>query len=293
VTAPATIERGGYRGGGPNAEGGHVVLYHDDCIDGFGAAWAAWRRLGDGARYLPVVHGDPPPDVTGRHAHILDFSYTRDILLDMAKQAASLEVVDHHKTAQENLKGLDFCIFDMTKSGAVLAWEHFHPGEAVPPLLLNVQDKDLWQWKLEGSREITCALRGHPFTFERWSRWAGDWERWRKVLLEEGAAILRYQDEVVGQAVATAEEITVLGHRVLCANSPVLQSEIAGKLAEGRPFGVAWYEAAGKRYYSLRSRDGGIDVSEVARRLGGGGHAKASGFSLPSDSWESRLNPQD
>jgi len=283
------VERGKIPEG--QAAGGHLVLYHDDCIDGFGAAWAAWRRWGDQARYLPVVHGDPPPDVTGRHVHILDFSYARDTLLKMADQAETLEVVDHHKTARENLEGLEFCHFDMTKSGAVLAWERFHPGEAVPPLLLHVQDKDLWQWRLPGSREITCALRGHPFAFERWSRWADDWSRWQRVLLDEGAAILRYQDEVVRLAVAGADELTVLGHRVLCANSPILQSEIAGKLAEGRPFGVAWYEAGGKRYYSLRSRDGGIDVSEIARSLGGGGHAKASGFSLPADSWEERLNP--
>jgi len=269
---------------------GHLVLYHDDCIDGFGAAWAAWRRLGDKAGYAPVTHGDPPPDVAGHHVHILDFSYARDILLDMAAKAASIEVVDHHKTAQENLKGLAFCTFDMTKSGAVLAWERFHPGEPVPPLLLHVQDKDLWEWRLAGSREITSALRGYPFTFARWSTWAGDWDKWREVLLTEGGAILRYQDEVVGQAAATASEITLAGHRVLCANSPILQSEIAGKLAEGRPFGVAWYEAGGKRYYSLRSREGGIDVSEVARRFGGGGHAKASGFSLPAESWEARLN---
>lgn len=269
----------------------HIVLYHDDCIDGFGAAWAAWRELGDEAGYAPVVHGDPPPDVTDRHVHILDFSYPRPILLEMAEKAASIEVVDHHKTARENLEGLDFCTFDMSKCGAVLAWERFHPGTEVPPLLLHVQDKDLWEWRLPESREITCALRAFPFEFPRWSAWADDWARWRPELVREGEAILRYQDQVVRQAVATAGEITLAGHRVRCANSPVLQSEIAGQLAEGRPFGVAWYESAGKRYYSLRSRDGGIDVSEIARRFGGGGHAKASGFSLPADDWEARLNP--
>jgi len=262
------------------ADSGHTVLYHDDCIDGFGAAWAAWRRLGDGATYTPVTHGDPPPDITGRHVHILDFSYARPILLDLKSRAASIEVVDHHKTAQENLKGLDFCTFDMDKCGAVLAWERFHPGVPVPELLLHVQDKDLWVWRLPDSREITCALRGHPFEFERWSAWADDWKGWRERLVQEGGAILRYQEEVIKQAVHTATEIEVAGHRVLSANAPVLQSEIAGTLAEGRAFGVAWYQVGGRRYYSLRSRDGGIDVSEVAGRFGGGGHAKASGFSI-------------
>lgn len=256
-----------------------LVLYHADCIDGFGAAWSAWRRFGEDAEYQAVVHGDPPPDVHGRQVFILDFSYPRTVLLDMAGKAAGLEVVDHHKTAAENLKGIDFCIFDMDKCGAVLAWERFHPDEAVPELLRYVQDKDLWQWRLPNSREITCALRGHPFEFERWSLWADGWDTWREELTREGAAILSYQEQVVKTVVASAEEITVAGHRVLCANTPILQSEVAGALAEGRPFGVAWYEADGRRYYSLRSRDGGIDVSEVARKFGGGGHARASGFS--------------
>jgi len=262
------------------SERDHLVLYHDDCIDGFGAAWAAWRRLGEKAGYAPVMHGNPPPAVAGRHVHILDFSYPRDTLLKMAHEAASLEVVDHHKTAQENLKGLDFCIFDMDKCGAVLSWERFHPETPVPELLLHVQDKDLWQWRLPESREITCALRGHPFEFARWSEWADDWPKWREVLLKEGVAILRYQEEVIRLAVETATEIDMAGHRVRVANSPILQSEIAGALAEGRPFGVAWYQVGERRYYSLRSRDGGIDVSEVARRFGGGGHARASGFSI-------------
>jgi len=257
-----------------------LILYHDDCIDGFGAAWAAWRRFGEKAEYRAVTHGNPPPDVTGKSVFILDFSYTRDVLLRMAGEAAALEVVDHHKTAQENLAGLDFCTFDMDRSGAVLAWNHFHPGTPVPELLAYVQDKDLWRWELARSREITCALRGHPFRFERWSQWADDWARWRETLAAEGDAILRYQQGVVDLLVASAAEIVLDGHKVRCANTPILQSEVAGQLAEGRPFGAAWYEADGKRYYSLRSRDGGIDVSEVAKRFGGGGHAKASGFSV-------------
>ena len=269
----------------------YTILYHADCIDGFGAAWAAWRALGDQAEYVPVMHGNPPPDVSGRRVVIVDFSYRRDTLLEMAEKSLGLQVVDHHKTAQENLAGLDFCLFDMSKSGAVLAWEYFHPEAPVPPMLLHVQDKDLWQWKLDGSAEITCALRGYPFDFGRWSRWADDWAKWGPALDQEGAAILRYQSEVVKGIVADAREVTVAGHAVRMANTPILQSEVAGALAEGRPFGVAWYEVGGRRYYSLRSRDGGIDVAEIAKRFGGGGHAKASGFSVDVDGGEVDLSP--
>ncbi len=262
------------------ADAQHTILYHADCIDGFGAAWAAWCRLGDAAEYVPVVHGNPPPEVTGRHVTIVDFSYPRELLLELADKAASLQVVDHHKTAQESLAGLDFCTFDMDKSGAVLSWQHFHPNTPTPPLLLHVQDKDLWRWEVPGSAEITCALRAYPLEFTRWSLWADDWDTWERALSVEGGAILRYQEEVVKGIVANATEVTLAGHKVMCANTPILQSEVAGALSEGRPFGLAWYQANGRRYYSLRSRDGGIDVADMAGRFGGGGHARASGFSV-------------
>ena len=42
------------------------------------------------------------------------------------------------------------------------------------------------------------------------------------------------------------------------------------------------------RTFSLRSADGGMDVSEVAKRYGGGGHAKAAGFTVP---WGHALAP--
>ena len=32
-----------------------LIIYHDNCADGFGAAWAAYKKFGaDGAEYLPM-----------------------------------------------------------------------------------------------------------------------------------------------------------------------------------------------------------------------------------------------
>ena len=59
-------------------------------------------------------------------------------------------------------------------------------------------------------------------------------------------------------------------------------SDVVGQLAEGEPFAIGWfYKAANDTFvYSLRSREGGVDVSKVAEEFGGGGHARAAGFSL-------------
>ena len=45
------------------------------------------------------------------------------------------------------------------------------------------------------------------------------------------------------------------------------------------PFVVIWsVRKDGRLSYSLRASDGGPDLSKIASRYGGGGHAKAAGF---------------
>ena len=64
-----------------------LILFHASCTDGYTAAWVA-NRYFDGACELQDVRYDSdPPDVTGRTVYILDFSYKRGVLQEMAEQA--------------------------------------------------------------------------------------------------------------------------------------------------------------------------------------------------------------
>lgn len=254
-----------------------LVLYHASCADGFCAAWVA-RLAMPPAECVPVHYGQEPPDVTGREVYIVDFSYKRPTLELMNGLAESLIVLDHHKTAQAELDGLEYCRFDMGKSGGRLAWEYFYPGEPSPWLVDYTEDRDLWRWKLPRSREVSAALASHPHDYSLWNLW-GHTVAPPTSLVMEGEAILRYQAQQVESACRNAYEIELAGHKVLAVNTTTLTSEVAGKLAEGRPFGAAFFiRADGKKQWSLRSRDGGIDVSEVAKAHGGGGHRNAAGF---------------
>jgi oligoribonuclease NrnB/cAMP/cGMP phosphodiesterase (DHH superfamily) len=254
-----------------------LVLYHANCADGFGAAFAAWKRHGRGADYVAVNHGEAPPNVAGRAVVIADFAYPRAVLLGLRERAASLVVLDHHKSAAADLEGLDFCRFDMTKSGAILAWEYFHPGTPPPPLLAYVQDKDLWQWKLEASGEVSAALASHPFDFELWDRFTIE------DLRRDGVAIRRYQGQLVREICSQATRRRFAGHDVPCVNTPVLQSFVGNALARGEPFVMLWHERPdGTLRVSLRAAENGADCSEIARQRGGGGHAQAAGFPLPN-----------
>ena len=251
-----------------------VVLYHAECLDGFGAAWAIWKRF-PSARFVPVKHGfPPPPDLAGRHVVIVDFSYARATLEAIASEAASLLVLDHHITAQQALTDLPFARFEEKKCGAVMAWEWAH-ATPVPWLLEYVQDKDLWHWDLPASREINAALASYPFDFPLW-------EGFRQETLEaEGRAILRYENELAGKIAAEAVLVSFHGETVPAVHSAVLTSELGERLSRSHPFCIIWHERDGRRYYSLRSRADGVDVAAIATAYGGGGHTHAAGFSVP------------
>jgi len=254
-----------------------LILYHAHCTDGFGAAYAAWKALEAKAEYVSVNHGEPAPDVTDRDVVLVDFAYPRDITLGLAAVARSILVLDHHKSAAADLSDQPYCRFDMSKSGCVLAWEHFHPKAPVPELLEYIQDKDLWTWKLPDSHEVSAALASHPLEFRLWDSF--------KVseLVREGRAIRRYQGQLVREICSQARRGQFDGHEVAIVNSPVLQSYVGNALARGEKFVLAWHERPdGSVRVSLRSTDGGLDVAEIARRYGGGGHERAAGFSLPS-----------
>lgn len=269
-----------------------LVIYHANCIDGFAAAWTMREDLmreGCDAEFLPHQYGQPfdVEQSKGRVVYILDYSFKRPVMEQIRDLSAKLIVIDHHKTAQAEVAGLalregDLLRFDMEKSGASLTWSYCFGGE-IPPLIRYVEDRDLWRFKYPETEAIMDCVASYPYMwvaygdlFKRCSTTAG-----RDELIREGKAIGRYKAQQVATSVSQAREIELDGHKVLAVNMSVanLLSQIAGELSKGRPFGLAYFQAKeGHWVYSLRSQDDGIDVSELAKMHGGGGHKHAAGF---------------
>ena len=251
------------------------VLYHRDCADGFGAAWAAYQRLGyTGVRYHSCAYGEPPPEMEpGSTVYILDFSFPRNIMLELMERH-EVVLIDHHETAEKNIGDLPGCHFDKSHSGAVLAWRRFHEESKIPEILLYVEDRDLWKWELPDSRDISAALESYPKDFGVWDQLhAGE-------LAREGEAILRHNRLQVERIVQHSGWRAVGDWSVPVVNTPLLASEACEALLEkfpGAPFAAAYHDRGDRRKWSLRS-GGEFDVSEVARSLGGGGHPHAAGF---------------
>ena len=285
------------------------VLYHGNCWDGFGAAWAAWRRLENGAQYIAVNYGTPPPEMPDcDRLYILDFSYPKETLLDLAKKHYHVTLLDHHKTAQADLGDLvesrsnqahEFDVeltqpglyvrFNMEESGASLAWQYFRqysqPTRAwVPDIIRYVRDRDLWRWAEHKSKEVSAWLHTFPLDFEVWSHCNSELGSVFPSVVAQGTAVLRAQQQQIEAMCRHAGWITLSGYTVPCVNATTLFSECGEYLCEtypDAPFAAYYFDRAdGKRQWGLRSRNS-FDVSAIAKQYGGGGHAAAAGFQLP------------
>ena len=204
-----------------------LVIYHASCADGFGAAFAAWLKLGDEAKYVACQYGDDAPDgctmshsLEGRDIYILDFSFPRDQMDFFFKHAKRVVWLDHHASVFKdwgiplNVIGNNeyFSIedtshrvlLDNNKSGAYLAWEYFHPGTDVPLLIRHIDDYDRWQFKMEGTKAFQKALWSRPFDFKAWQiifLTPGYEANAYKFAYTEGDAILRAHEQNVQSVV--------------------------------------------------------------------------------------------
>ena len=261
-----------------------AVLYHGFCPDGFGGAYAAWKKFGKKAEYIPVSHQSlPPTGLENRGIYIIDFSYPKDILKELENKTKSLVVMDHHISAEEAVISVKNNIFDLNHSGSVLAWKYFHPDSSVPKLLLYVEDTDLWKFKLPYSKEIMNVITRENFDFNEWDKLAGELENEKtfQSAARKGKILLDGWNSVVKVLANMAEEVEFEGYRVMAVNAPsIFKSEVGHLLAEKHPpFAIIWYYQRGHFNFSLRSA-GTADVSAIAKKYGGGGNKAAAGFKM-------------
>ncbi len=264
-----------------------AVIYHANCPDGFGSAWAAWRELGTRADYFPVPPRTLPeaPLEGYREIYVLDNSFRREITQDWANQGKRVVVIDHHSSSVDDVRSVSENVFDTSHSAAILTWEHFHHGSPVPLLLRYIEDNDLWKFRLPKSRAVSCYLELFPFDFEEYSVLSKKFSSADgfKKIATEGAVMERYKESLVERIASSAYHVSFMGNTVLAVNSPNFISAVGDRLAKKHPpFGIVWSEHGPIRRFSMRSR-GDFDVSKLAAKFPqGGGHPNAAGFSLPS-----------
>lgn len=283
-----------------------VCIWHKGCVDGFTAAWIVWRTFNGHVELFEGVYNEPPPEVHDRKVIMVDFSYSAKIIEQMENEAQAVLILDHHKTAEAALKPwirpmpwplpTSSCVahFDMNRSGAGLTWDYFTGGLPRPRLVNFVEDRDLWQFNLMGTREVGACLYSHPFDLMTWESLMIELESEQGLsnIIAQGSAIDRAHTKNYKALVnETMRYMKIGGKLVPVCNAPFFMASDIGNFLSAVPNNPTGYSATyydredGSRVFSLRSK-GDVDVSAIAKSYGGGGHKNAAGFKAPNPNWE-------
>jgi len=259
----------------------NTVIYHRD-LDGFAAAFAAWKVLGNSAQYISIQYGEPIPDLAGKNVLVVDFSFKRDAMKRLVEETEAIQIVDHHRSVSfEFPDGHPNIFLDQSKSGAVLAWEWFFPNEELPYAFELVQDADLWRNELPETDAFKFAIE---FDLE-----AENFPIFEEIIgegfetaLAKGQAVANWIDKQIANDVRKSYKIRLkqTGDIFWAFNgfTPWL-SKLGNQLAQKEELGkgLMFIFNGEKTIVSMRSV-GAHDVGLVAKEYGGGGHKYAAGF---------------
>lgn len=268
-----------------------LCIYHAGCLDGFTAAWIVVHKFGkENVELFPAKYGEEPPDVTDREVLVVDFSYPKQTLIEMATKAKSVSLYDHHKTAQEDLEclkgkipGLNI-VFDQTRSGCGIVFDELFSDEVIlsrPNIINCIEDGDLWRFAFENTKVIRAYMYSLEF----------DVDTWTEVILEtpfheivsRGKLLLIAHENNVKKVLAQTRRILCIGGYIVPAANVngIFASDVGTELASEDKgfFAATYYDTEHHTIFSLRS-SGEFDVSEIAKIYGGGGHKNAAGFKV-------------
>jgi oligoribonuclease NrnB/cAMP/cGMP phosphodiesterase (DHH superfamily) len=276
-----------------------ICLYHVDCVDGFGAVWAAWKKHGDSWEYVAEPFSKGTHDTSryvGRDVYFLDLNFRPKVMAPILQAANKVTVLDHHIEGVEKLQALNesklTIISDPSKSGATLSWDYFHGGTP-PDAILYIEDQDLNRWKLPMSSVVFNAIASFPYSFESYDDLMScSAER----LVEEGqVAYRKYERDVQVLLDNYVHWVKFAGHKVPALNVPRMFNGAVSRLTDiyEVPFAIGYHMInAYQLKVSLRSN--GFDVRTLAEVYGGGGgHPGAASFVVPLANAPQVLHPME
>ena len=283
-----------------------TIIYHQvkegtDCPDGIVSAWIA-SRIHDEASIIGCCYQSEIPVFSEpTNIIIVDFSFKKEVINQWLKDGHIVTILDHHQTALDELKDfssklLGKIVINDATSGARLTWEHFF-NEPEPAFIKYIVDRDNFNFvypETQAIHEALAKLRSlcpditSKFVFFDILSNLND-DELTSWLVPIGNELLKAKREAISKANLRWEEKLIDEFLVPCVylnqNEERLTSDICMMMyrdkfiiEKGYPF-VACV-SSDTITVSLRSDKNGnnFDVSEIAKKFGGGGHRNASGF---------------
>lgn len=265
-----------------------LCIYHNDA-DGRASAAIVRRALGKDINLYEMKYGDSLPMeelLHAKHLIIVDFSLPREDIQRLADYH-KITWIDHHKSAIEDLGEIAKNwpgIRNVDEAACVLTWQYFFPQQPTPKAVILIGDRDIWRWEEKETGAFNEGLHQantNPYNDELWSSLLDDDPIIVEELIEHGAILRDARLRSIHSATTNhGFPVTFEGHLTLAIN--MRGSGDLGEHIRNRGFKIGYcyidnFERGEINTYVTLYSDS-VDVSEIAKRFGGGGHAGAAGF---------------
>ena len=282
------------------------VVYHKADLDGVFSAAAVMvaKNYGDTVTPVPYQYGEDIPDLddpTYGKVFVCDVSFgkgTEWAFRRWAEQGKEVVWIDHHKSAIESIKAPIEVggVREVGTAACLLTWKYLGMRNNKILSLLSaydVWDHDKYNW--EDVEAFQFGMRARVGLSVGWAyRLLNDYimssnkgkSEMIDELIKEGRVIINFESERnKGDLEMFSFEATVLGKRALCMNTTTFSSKVFENMWDENEFDVmmpfCWNgDMARCSFYTTKDD---VDCSEMARKLGGGGHRQAAGFQMPLD----------
>jgi len=228
---------------------------------------------------------DFPFDTIKKNEHVIivDFSLQREgdfeKLMDLTDE---ITWIDHHKTAIEKHKHIDLeldGIREDGKAGCELTWKYFFPEKKIPKVVKLLADYDIWKFEYgDDTKHLQAGIRmddTHPGS-ANWEVWLSQTYIPHREIEVGRVAITLQKKQYAGYIKAWSFLTEFEGHKCIVCNVPSVNSTLFDTVEELFNIGITFVFDGRQFTVSLYSKT--IDVSEIAKKYGGGGHKGAAGF---------------
>ena len=269
-----------------------IIIYHTD-LDGYCSAALLAMKFGD-VEFIPWTYGQAFPwkkievEWSG-HVYLVDLSLQPFEQMFRLNEMCKLHWIDHHKTALEGARETGFKargaqVLVDGLAACELTWAYLYPDEEAPRWVRLLGRYDVWDHSDPNVLPFHYGMQLEESDPNRnmsiWRFLARREDSWTEVR-NNGHIIGAYVEREYGEyASSFAFDVELDGLKFVAVNRGHTGSRIADSVFDWDKYdGVltfAW--ARDKWTVGLYSDKPGVDVSGIAKKNGGGGHAGAAGF---------------
>lgn len=298
----------------------NAIVYHDRCVDGTCSLCILHKYLDEnGSSDTVLIPGNYDNldnifnhELADRDVFFVDFSLKPQEMELLSKRVKQIKVIDHHDSTVSNYQnflssasakdGFQRGLFkpnvelvlDKERSGALMTWDYFYKTPA-PKAVQYVSDGDLFDFHLPETRSFYSRVAMNQLTEQSMADliWASPQKL--QQFVDEGNLLQKQYLEMCRKDASTASDLTIRVDNQewrgdFVVSSREMRNDVAHILyMKNHQFVAVLTGFDGDNYsISFRSKNhrlhkDTVDVEQLAKKFGGGGHASSSGISITKE----------